>query len=63
MKYIHSQREGVGIVYFLAGRAPPGAALLVYFLMFRDFEYPFYFRQCIHSIRYIIAYNIFIIAL
>ncbi len=31
--------------------------------MFRDFEYPFYFRQCKHILRYIITYNIFINAL
>ncbi len=36
----------------------------IFFLMFRDFEYHFFnFRQCIHSLRYIVTYNIFIIAL
>ncbi len=39
-----------------------------FIFMFRDFEYLFFFsflnfRQCIHSLRYIITYNIFIIAL
>ncbi len=38
-------------------------ALDAFFLMFREFEHPFYFRHFIHSIRYIITYNIFIIAL